>query len=185
MEKRFVIIIALCALVVSSWMLTQNGEPKEEDQATSDAADFFADKLVLTTFNAEGQLNQRMTADKLLHFPENKSTELTNPQVTVFNGEKPPWQVNAKRGKVSDDGEQVLLSGGVTIDRPADSEEPPLHVVTDNLHIQPKNNYLETDNKVHLTSLNNQVEATGLQAWFNPSVRIKLLAEARGHYEVQ
>jgi len=183
-KRPYIIALALFVLVVASWLLSGN-HVQEYNEPSITAPDFFVEGLIAKTFDKKGQLSQRMTTEKLVHFPEDDSTEVTTPHFMLFDGDKPPWRVDAKTGWVSGDGELVLLQGGVTIDRPASKATAPVHIVAEDLRVQPKNNYLETDNKVNLTSLKNRVEATGMQAWFNKPIRIKLLADVRGRYEVE
>ena len=77
----------------------------------------------------------------------------------------------------------MLLLGEVQIDREEAEDVRPVHLVTRDLRVQPKDEYAETDQPVRAESGASWVESTGLQAWLREPVRIKLLADVRGYYE--
>ena len=93
------------------------------------------------------------------------------------------WRVRSERGWISSDGALILLQGEVHIERDAREGAHAMHMVTRDLRVQPKDEYAETDNPVQVRSGASWLESTGLQAWLREPVRIKLLADVRGHYE--
>jgi lipopolysaccharide export system protein LptC len=107
------------------------------------------------------------------------------PELLVFEGDLPPWRIRSERGWVSPDGELVLLLGEVHIDREEGPTTQPVHLVTRDLRVQPKDEYAETDQPVRSESGPHWVESRGLQAWLRAPVRIKLLAEVRAYYQVR
>ena len=121
--------------------------------------------------------------DVMRHFPDDESTELTRPQMLLLAPGKPPWRVRSETGWISSGGALILLQGEVHIEREAGEGVRPLHLVTRDLRVQPKDEYAETDQPVRVESGANRVESIGLQAWLREPVRIKLLADVRGYYE--
>ena len=66
--------------------------------------------------------------------------------------------------------------------RAASPDTEPMRLLTQRLRIRPEEDYAETDDPVTITRGPDRVDAVGMQAWMRKPVRIKLLAEARGHY---
>ena len=79
----------------------------------------------------------------------------------------------------------VLLSGEVEINRPGSAEARDIHIVTRDLRVQPEQDYAETDELVTITSEQNWVRSTGMQAWLREPIRLKLLSQTRAHYVYQ
>ena len=79
----------------------------------------------------------------------------------------------------------VLLQGKVNIDRSAAPGIRPMHIITSDLRVQPKNNYAETDADARANSRDDWIESTGMQIWFAERIRVKLLAKVRGRYELE
>ena len=73
----------------------------------------------------------------------------------------------------------------MTIDREAGEDARPLHVVTRELRVHPKENYAETDQPLVAHSLGDRVTSVGLQAWFNEPIRLKFLSRVRGYHEIK
>ena len=118
-----------------------------------------------------------------MQFQDDETTEMEAPKYDFFRPGQPSWHVQAEQGWLSADGELALLSGRVTIIRPASETTAPFKMVTSDLRIQPENNYLETDNAVKATSGKDQIDAIGMQAWMGPPSRIKFLSDVRSIYE--
>ena len=131
----------------------------------------------------QGRPRRQLSAASMRHFPDDESTELTRPEMWLLAPGKPPWQVRAEKGWVSSDGALILLQGEVHIDREEGEDVRPLHLVTRDLRVQPKDEYAETDSPVQMESGAHWLESIGLQAWLREPVRIKLLADVRGYYE--
>ncbi len=176
--------VVLLALAAGSWWLTQSlGEEPERHPRPPHTPDYWIEDFTALTMDEQGLPRRRLSAASMRHFPDDESTELTRPEMLLLAPGKPPWQVRAETGWVSSDGALILLQGEVHIDREEGEEVPPLHLVTRDLRVQPKDEYAETDSPVRANSGANSLESTGLQAWLREPVRIKLLADVRGYYE--
>lgn len=187
MERKNIIIgLVLLVIASTSWWLARQEEPEPEAiQESADTADYYLEGFSALNLTVEGKPRQRLSALKMAHFPADDSTELKKPRLTLYDEGRPPWRVQAESGWVSGDGEVILLQGEVRIDRSASPETRPIHIVTSDLRIQPSDNYAETEAPVEVRSFKDTLTAKGLQGWFQPPIRIKLLANVRGRYDVQ
>lgn len=187
MERRKLIALLLLLLVVggSWWLAERSKKPAGREPALAHTPDFYLEGFSATVMGRSGRPEQRLVAERMTHYPDDDSTELNEPTLTLFDAEKPPWQVNSERGWLSGDGELLLLQGEVRIDRNSAPGIRPMHLVTRDLRVQPRQNYLETDAPVSAVSNSSRLAADGMQAWFNQPVRLKLLANVRGYYEVK
>ncbi len=184
-HRNWIIGTVLLLLGSASWWLSRSSEPPEPPvQESSQTADYYLEGFTALRLSPQGTPSQKLSALKLAHYPADDSTALTKPRLTLYDEQRPPWRVKAESGWVSGDGEVILLQGEVRIDRTASPETWPVHITTRDLRIQPADNYAETDADVVVRSNRNRLSATGMQGWFQPPIRIKLLAKARGRYEV-
>jgi lipopolysaccharide export system protein LptC len=172
-------------LAVGSWWLKQSlEEPPQLRPRPPHTPDYWVERLSARTTDETGLVRRRLEADSMRHYPDDDSTELTGPKLLLFETDRPPWRIRSTEGWVSPDGELVLLRGEVKIDRDAAPGVLAVHLETRDLRVQPKDEYAETDAAVTVRSGPHRVEAVGLQAWLRAPVRIKLLADVRGHYQV-
>ncbi|MEW7979527.1 MAG: LPS export ABC transporter periplasmic protein LptC [Candidatus Sedimenticola endophacoides] len=184
--RNLVIGGALLLLTASTWWLSRQSPLQEQrPERASTAPDYYLVGFAELQYNAEGVRSQRLAALRLTHYPGNDSTDLSAPRIRMYDGERPPWRVKAESGWLSGDGEVLLLNGRVDIDRSASGEALAAHIDTRNLKVQPKQNYIETDEAVVYVSGKDRVNAVGMQAWFNEPTRMKLLSKVRGHHDVQ
>ena len=184
-RQRYVILI-LGLVSAATWWVNRQSEP-EPTPRPGDAhrPDYQVDGLTATAMAPDGTPGRRLTTDQMRHYPDDDTTELDQPHLVVYAKSGPPWNIRSERGWVGPDGERVLLQGQVRVDREGAPGAEPVHLITDQLRVQPKAEYAETDQPVRITSAESWVDAVGLQAWFGDPVRIKLLSNVRGRYEVQ
>lgn len=183
MRHPLVLALILVAVGGLSWWLA-SAPPAEEDARLGEQRpiDYYLRGLQATTMDPQGQPARTLQAAEIKHFTDDDTTELTRPQLTVHQGEQPPWEIEAEHGWVSADGELILLSGQVDISRAAAPGIKPLQLQTRNLRVQPRQDYAETDEKVRVRSNSDRLDATGMQAWFRQPSRIKFLADVKGLY---
>jgi len=177
----------LAILAILSWLLIASLESKEERiySSSKHTPDYFLEEFNTIEMNKEGNPLKRIRAEKMTHYPDDDSTEIIKPNMVIYSQIRPPWKIKADTGWLSGDGRLLYLKGDVSIDRDAAVNFKPVHIVTSNLRIEPKENYAETDEKIHIKSLKNWVTSVGMQAWFANPMRLKLLSKVRGKYEVK
>lgn len=185
--QRNIIIISVLLLIVSGWSWWISEQPDENRAAGDESApdhtvDYYVRNFSVTTMTPEGQPARRLNADLMQHYLEDDTTKLDNPFLKIYNQGMPGWDVTAESGWISGDGELVLLSGEVEINRPGSENVRELRILTRDLRVQPNQDYAETDELVTITSERNWVRSIGMQAWLREPIRLKLLSQSRGHY---
>jgi len=184
-NKNLLIGGILLFLVLGSGWLSRTIENKVEYRPETHTPDYYLNNFTAVTMSDSGKPDKSLSADKMVHFPDDDTTELSNPRMTIHDDEAPPWEVRSEAGWVSGDKELILLQGKVNIDRAAAPGIRPFHIITRNLRVQPSNNYAETDAHAEAKSRKDWVESKGMQIWFAQPVRVKLLANVRGRYEIE
>jgi len=184
-RRRVVIGTLFILLAAGSALLMQETRKKESVKTKAEhSPDYYVEDFTVTDMDIEGKLKQTLSAERMLHYPDDDSTELTEPHLIIYNENTPPWKIKSETGWVSGDGQLVLLNGAVKIDRVAAPGIRPVHIVTSNLRVRPKENYAETDEKARIRSLGDVQTSVGMQAWLDKPIRLKFLSKVRGHYEI-
>ncbi|MCB1762560.1 MAG: LPS export ABC transporter periplasmic protein LptC [Gammaproteobacteria bacterium] len=182
-NKNLTIGLVLLLLLLGTGWLNRSVEKNVDYRPNPHSPDYFLKHFTITTMGLQGSPDKRLSARAMIHFPDDDTTELDNPIVTIHEEDRQPWKVHAETGWVSGDKELLFLQGKVNIERPDAPGLRPFHIVTSDLRIQPGNNYAETDAVAHIQSRDDWVDSTGLQIWFAKPIRVKLLANVRGFYE--
>ncbi len=178
------VILLLLIFLASMWAV--NNEPEQDlfqGQAKLErSADHFAVDYSKITMNKSGMPENKLYADFVAHYSNNKETELTRPVLTVNKGKLPPWVIRSKTGIIADDGESIFMRGQVFIDRAKADHIREVNIKTSNLHIQPKKNYAETDEWAELISGLDTISGVGMKLYYQDPLYIELLANVKGKH---
>lgn len=178
--------IALLSLVglLTAWInhMVQPPEPKLDGSSRHDP-DYIMSNFVTTQTDIEGRLRYKLAAAEMKHFPDNDTTDLKQPRFTQFTVDKPYTEVEALRGYVSSDGEQVQLVDKVKIKRQAFAGKGEMTIETDYLNILPNQDLVQTNSPVVIRQAPKTViYATGMI--YEKNIRtVTLLHNVRAHYE--
>ena len=175
-------ILLLLVFLLSIWVV--NNEPEQilgQDSIQKEhRADHFALNYNKITMDKAGRPANKLYADFAAHYGDNDETELTNPLLTVYKGDLPPWIIRSKTGVIADDGDMVLMHGQVYIDRASAKNVREVNVKTSNLRIQPKKNYAETDEWAELVTGLDTISGVGMKLFYQDPLYIELLANVKG-----
>ncbi|MCP4128216.1 MAG: LPS export ABC transporter periplasmic protein LptC [Gammaproteobacteria bacterium] len=186
MEQRNLIIgIILLVLALSSnWMISSAPTHQPNAGPEEHKIDYYVRNFTTTLMGEQGEPFRRLSAELMVHYPDDDTTELTKPYITMFEQMVPEWKIASETGWLSGDGDLLLLQGKVTIDRPKTPIQEPVRIVTSDLRVQPNQNYAETEEQITIDTPDNRITSKGMQAWLTNPMRIKFSANVRGRYEV-
>jgi lipopolysaccharide export system protein LptC len=167
-----------------SWWLsdittTKPAAPKR----TEHFPDAYAKQLIVVGYDAEGLPHYRIQAPTMRHYDKEDTTELDQPLMWQFNGDKPPWIVRGEKAIMISDKDSLFMAGTVTIDRTGTAAITPYHIVTRDLRVDTVTAFAETEQPIRLVSNDHRIDGVGMRGWLQDPVRIKLLNKVRGHYE--
>jgi lipopolysaccharide export system protein LptC len=177
--------LAVVLLSIGSfWMLHRlELEQRNADARRLHEPDYYIDNMVRRTLGSEGQVANVLRAQRLVHFPDDDSTELASPHLEIYNGAVEPWHVVAERGWVSSGNEVVLLHGPVEIWRQNKAGERVYQVLTSELRVLPKEQYAESANPTTIIAPATVSHSVGMRANFAHE-RLELLNQVRARHEV-
>ncbi|WP_456373240.1 LPS export ABC transporter periplasmic protein LptC [Thiolapillus sp.] len=184
---RIWLLLLLLGILGYTWWASRPEPPEEHGAADGgqQIQDYYMDGLDLRQFDNSGRLRHRLQARDMHHFRNSGITRLTAPSYVLHEEGRPVWAISAQEGELSADQTLLQLFGATTIERKADENHPAMQIRTANLRIYPQTEHVETDEAVTVTSEQNWIESTGMQAWFKPPTRILFPAQARAHYVAQ
>jgi lipopolysaccharide export system protein LptC len=125
--------------------------------------DYYVVNFTTTTHNAEGAAETRMSAERMVHYPDDDTTELHEPRVLQSKPNEPRYSVRAERGQLSRDGDEVFLYGGVLLVREASEHGPEARMTTEFLHILRDRSLVRTDKEVKIVEGSRSLEGRGME----------------------
>jgi lipopolysaccharide export system protein LptC len=183
--QRLTLPLAVSGIVaVGAWVhfLLQGLAPPQP--VDPERPDYVVGDLRVTEMTPAGVPGRTLEATTLRHYSQLGITRTDSPVLTLFENGSEYWHVRAQSGRIRHSDEEILLEGEVRIDRPAVGDAEPLQVFTRDLRIRDQGAFAETPHEARLESPRHKVTGKGLQAWLEAPVRVKLLAQVRGHHEL-
>jgi lipopolysaccharide export system protein LptC len=143
-------------------------------QKTHDV-DAIVDKFTVTRLNEAGQPAARLSAERMLHYGDDDSTELVAPQLLKSDAGS-SLKVRADRGTISRDYEEAHFFDNVNLQRTQDGAVDPLEVRTQYLHVLVRREVVNTDRRVTIIRGSSTLSGTGMQ-YERETGRLSLLSD--------
>ena len=144
--------------------------------------DYVVDNLTHMRFDVQGKVESTLTAAKMLHYPDDDSTELLAPRVVRSKPNEPRITLSAERGTLSQDGEEIFLYGNVLLVREAGPESGEARMRTSFMHVVQGRSIVRTDRDVLVTEENRVLSGRGME-YHNDTKELFLRENVRGRFE--
>ena len=124
MSPRIGMYLLLVVLLAGSFWLKRSLRESPVEPSTDSTLEYAMRELTLISTDARGQPQLHLQATRLRKQSDTRWLLLEQPEIRLSNGKRhtethtPPgwaWTIHAQRGRLADDGSQVLLQGNVQI----------------------------------------------------------------------
>jgi lipopolysaccharide export system protein LptC len=143
--------------------------------------DYIVDRLMHTRFSGQGVAESMLAAEKMLHYPDDDSTDLVGPRLVQTKANQPRVTVTADRATLSQDGEELFLYDNVLVVREAGAGQPETRMRTSFLQVARAQSVLRTDRDVVITEVDRVLSGRGME-YNNDSGQFYLRERVRGSY---
>ena len=178
-------LILLALLATMSFWLDRKVQPPAHrpDGSTRHDPDFIVEGFSAVKMNPDGTRRYALAAKRMVHFPDDNSTQLELPRLVYFDYQRAPVTIRSETAEAVQGGDDVFFRGDVQIIRSAYASNAELAVFTSFLHVIPDKDLAKTDKPVRMVEGNSTARSVGLE--FNNVTReIKLLSEAKASYAI-
>jgi lipopolysaccharide export system protein LptC len=180
----YVPALLLAGLAGLTYWLDQAVQPAgpARDGGSRHDPDLVVENFTATRMHLDGTPRYAVAARRMLHYPDNSTTELEYPELTHYDTEEGPVTIRANQGLLSENGEDAYFTGDVRVRRAAHGEHQEMSLYTSFLHVIPDQDLAKTDREVTMTSGNSTAKSVGLE--FNNKARtVKLLSQVSVSYQ--
>jgi lipopolysaccharide export system protein LptC len=176
-------LLLVFAIALSCWsiilyhpakMSVPDNDPKKLDS--------YMEEVSAIMFSKEGSPTLKVVTPRMVHYPENNTTDITKPRVTIFRKSPEPWFIDADFAKATNGMQSILFWSQVNIHHLADNENPATSLSTDTLTIFPSKQTAATSDAVTFVQPDTIVHAIGMLADMDAGT-VKLLSQAQGEYD--
>jgi lipopolysaccharide export system protein LptC len=125
--------------------------------------DYYVTNFTTTTYNREGAAETMMSAARMVHYPDDDTTELEAPRVVQSKPNEPRYSVRAERGQLSRDGDEIFLYGDVVLVRDASEYAPEARMTTEFLHVLRDRSLVRSDREVKIVEGSRSLQGRGME----------------------
>jgi lipopolysaccharide export system protein LptC len=180
--RLFPLLLMLSLAALTFWLeRTVREEEGAHPSLRRHDPDYIVDNLKHTKFNALGAVESTLAAAKMLHYPDDDSTDLIAPRLVQTKTDEPRVTVTADRGSVSQDGEEIFLYDNVLLVRDGGPERGETQMRTSFLHVARGRSVVSTDRDVVITEDDRVLSGRGME-YHNNSQELFLRERVRGRY---
>lgn len=181
--SRLLGLIAMLALALFTfWLERTVREDERHPSFRRHDPDYVIDNFTVTSFDRDGNPESTLAAAKMLHYPDDDTTELLAPRVVHSRPDKPRVSLSAERGALSSDGEEIFLFGNVLMIRETGAATEPARVQTTFLHVVRSRALVRTDREVEIIEKGRFLSGRGME-YNNDTQQLVLHDRVRGRFE--
>ena len=181
--KQFgVFVLLLLSVIGTGWFLDRQDSSQQQASVSATGPDSFVKDIDLAVMDEQGNLQYRVRAEHMTHFPHDDMLKLNRPDIDIVHTDGAVWHITAERGETTTAGDRLWLLGEVDIRRPESATGSAIRVITSDLLVKPEDELAETENAATITGDRYVINAIGLRADFRTSV-LELLSRVRGTIE--
>jgi len=144
--------------------------------------DGFMRQAIYHDYTKTGELRARLTSPSMLHYKEQNSSYVEQPNALIYTSKRIPWYVTADHGISKDGTNWIYLWGNVVIHQPITGGHPDTKITTTSMIIHPKTETAETDQPVTITQPDTQIQGIGLNADFKHNT-FNMKSKPHGYYQ--
>jgi lipopolysaccharide export system protein LptC len=180
--RLFPLLLMLSLAALSFWLerIVRQEEGVHPSLRRHDP-DYIVDNLKSIKYDAAGKVETTLLAAKMLHYPDDDSTDLVSPRLVQTKTNEPRMTVTADRGALSQDGEEVFLYDNVVMVREPGPDRPETQMRSMFMHIVQSRSLINTDRDVVITEADRVLSGRGME-YHNDTNEMFLHERVRGRF---
>ena len=159
-------LVLLGGLAAGTWYLalqSSRDDARTGVRAPPGEPDYFLDDAVFTRINVDGDPVYRISAERLLHFPDDGTSVYRSPVLVSVDPARPRVTVRADQGRSNEDGSQTVLTGNVVLVRAATETEPEMTIRTEEVTIYSETEIARSDRPVRIERGTSVLTGVGME----------------------
>ena len=154
-------LFLLVAAVVSAWSVVRNRAPGAHAPATPGRSDYVLHDVDLVVLDENGKESFTLRGPRIARDPAEQAMSLESPTFLLPDTDGGYWQVQARTGWVSPDGDELRLRGDVRVASPPGQRKVALN--TEQLNVFPERDLATTPAEVTITQPGSILRGVGLE----------------------
>ena len=180
--RLFPLLLMLSLALLSFWLERTARIEQGHPSLRRHDPDYIVHNFKVVGYGQKGEAESMLSARKMVHFPDDDSTELLAPRSVQSKPGEAPMTLTAERGALSQDGEDTFLYDNVLLVRNATPQQPEMRMQTHFLHIVRARSLVRTDREVAIREEGRYLTGRGME-YDNGSRVLEIRSKVRGRFE--
>ncbi len=180
--RLFPLLLMLSLALLTFWLERTARIDQSHPSLRRHDPDYLVHNFRIVGYGTTGAQESMLTARKMVHYPDDDSTDLDAPRVLQTKAGEAPMTLTADRGALSQDGEDTFLYDNVLLVRSAIPQLPEMRMETSFLHVVRARSIFRTDREIAIHEDGRDLTGRGLE-YNNESRVLQLRAKVRGRFE--
>ncbi len=172
----------LVLALLTFWLERTVREEESHPSLRRHDPDYIISGLTATTYNRQGSADSVLSAAKMMHYPDDDTTELAAPRVLQSRPTEPRFTVRADRGAVTREGEEIFLYDNVQLEREAEADRPAARLTTSFLHVVRDRSLMVTDRPVLIVEGLRSLSGVGME-YNNETRELVLRSDVQARFD--
>ncbi|MBK8063016.1 MAG: LPS export ABC transporter periplasmic protein LptC [Betaproteobacteria bacterium] len=180
--RMFPMLLMLALALLTFWLQRAVLDEDQHPALRRHDPDYIVENFTIVNFSAQGLAESTLAGRRMVHFPDDDSTELLAPRLVQTKPDRPRMTLTSDRGALSQDGEDAFLYDNVLLVRDASPEQPEMRMTSSFLHVVRERSLIRSDREVAMREEGRTLTGRGLE--YNSDTRQMYLRErVRGTFE--
>jgi lipopolysaccharide export system protein LptC len=180
--RLFPLVLMLALALLTFYLERTVREDEAAPTVRRHDPDYLVGSFTTTTYNRDGTVESVMSAERMVHYPDDDTTEVFAPRVLQAKPGQPRYTVRAERARLSPDGNEIFLFGDVLLVREATAGRPEGRMTTDFLHVGRDRSLVRSDRPVKFVEGGRMLQGRGME-YNNESRELHLRADVRASFD--
>lgn len=180
--RLFPLLLMLALALLTFWLERTARIEQFHPSLRRHDPDYLVHNFKVIGYGTKGVPESTLSALKMVHYPDDDSTELDAPRMVQTKPGEAPMTLTADRGALSQDGEDTFLYDNVLLVRSAIPQQPEMRMQTSFLHIVRARSLVRTDRDVAIREEGRSLTGRGLD-YDNESRVLHLREKVQGRFE--
>lgn len=182
-------IVLFTSILLLTWLHTESSARTTHapNPVNQNAPDWFATNITTLTMDELGKPLRQIYAEKMFHYTEDSTTDLTLPHLMIYQENNAPWEVTAHTGRLNhgatlDDISHLDLWDDVKLWRVANATHPNQQMTTSELTYYPDDDFAHTDAPVTIEQPGQVTHGVGMNIYLE-NQQLEFLSTVKGQHD--
>ena len=180
--RLFPLLLMLALALLTFWLERAARIEQGHPSLRRHDPDYIVQNFRIVSYGATGASESMLSARKMVHYPDDDSTELLAPRALQTKVGEAPMTLTAERGALSQDGEDTFLYDNVLLVRSAIPKLPEMRMQTSFLHIVRSRSLVRTDKEIAIREDGRYLTGRGME-YDNGARLLQIRSNVRGRFE--